>query len=258
MRRLLTALLATACALALAPSTATHAATPARWLPPVGQSWQIQYSGRLDTTVNAQVYDIDGADSTKAQVTTLHAAGRKVICYVDAGSFENWRPDAAKFPAAVLGKAMDGWAGERWLDVRQWDALGPILAARFTDCRNKGFDAVDPDNMDGYANASGFPLTAADQLLFNRRVADLAHSLGLAAGLKNDLDQAAQLQPAFDFAVNEQCVKYKECGLLRPFTTAGKPVFHVEYAAADCPTPVPLKFSSVRKKLALDATRTAC
>jgi hypothetical protein len=228
------------------------------WHPTPGLTWQVQYSGRLDTAVAAQVFDIDGADSTKAQVTALHGQGRRVVCYVDAGSYESWRADAAKFPAAVLGKAMDGWAGERWLDVRRWDALGPILAARFADCRAKGFDAVDPDNMDGYANDTGFPLSAADQLRFNRQVADLAHSLGLAVGLKNDLEQVAALQPAFDFAVNEQCAQYKECGRLAPFPASGKPVFHVEYAAAQCPTAATLHFSSIRKRLALDAFRTEC
>jgi hypothetical protein len=228
------------------------------WHPTTGLTWQIQFSGKLDASVAAQVYDIDGADSTKARVSALHAAGRKVVCYVDAGSYENWRADAAKFPAAVLGRAMDGWAGERWLDVRRWDALRPILAARFTDCRAKGFDAVDPDNMDGYANATGFPLRAADQLAYNRNVAALAHSLGLAVGLKNDLEQAAALQPDFDFAVNEQCVRYRECGRLAPFTVNAKPVFHIEYTAAQCPTPTTLQFSSVRKRLALDAYRSPC
>jgi hypothetical protein len=132
-----------------------------------------------------------------------------------------WKP----FPAAVRGKALDGWAGEQRLDVRQWDTLRPILADRFATCKAKGFDAVDPDNTDGYANDSGFPLIATDQLLFKRRVADLAHSLGL----KNDLEQITKPQPSFDFAVNESCAQWKECAMLSPFVTAGKPVFHVEY-----------------------------
>ena len=235
------------------------AATPAGWWKPVaGATWQMQFTGRLDTSVAADVYDIDGADSTKAQVAALHAAGRKVLCYVDAGSWENWRADAARFPAAVRGKALDGWAGERWLDIRRWDALRPILADRFAACRAKGFDAVDPDNMDGYANPTGFPLTAADQLLFNRRVADLAHSLGLAVGLKNDLEQVTELHPAFDFAVNESCAQWEECSLLTPFVAAGKPVFHVEYKASLCPAPTTPRLSSIRKNLRLDAFRAAC
>jgi hypothetical protein len=240
------------------PAAAAVAPPAGWWKPAAGATWQMQFTGALDTFVAADVYDIDGADSTKTQVAKLHAAGRKVLCYVNAGAWENWRADAARFPAAVRGKAMDGWAGERWLDVRRWDALRPILADRFATCKAKGFDAVDPDNMDGYTNASGFPLTAADQLLFNRRVADLAHSFGLAVGLKNDLEQITELHRSFDFAVNESCVQWKECTMLKPFVAAGKPVFHVEYKASLCPAAPGLQLSSIRKNLRLDAFRAAC
>lgn len=93
-------------------STVPAAASPATWWKPAaGATWQLQFTGALDTSVAADVYDIDGADATKAQITRLHAAGRKVLCYVDAGSWENWRADAARFPAAARGKALDGWAG---------------------------------------------------------------------------------------------------------------------------------------------------
>jgi hypothetical protein len=251
--------LAAITAVVISTVPAAAATAPVTWWKPVaGATWQMQFTGALDTSVAADVYDIDGDDATRAQVTRLHAAGRRVLCYVDAGSWEQWRADAGRFPAAVRGKALDGWAGERWLDIRRWDALRPILTDRFAVCKAKGFDAVDPDNMDGYANASGFPLTAADQLLFNRRVADLAHSLGLAVGLKNDVEQITGLQPFFDFAVNESCAQWKECAMLGPFVTAGKPVFHVEYRAALCPTAAGLRFSSIRKNLRLDAFRAAC
>ena len=42
------------------------------------------------------------------------------------------------------------------------------MAARFDLCRQKGFDAVEPDLVDGYIQTTGFPLTAADQLTYNR------------------------------------------------------------------------------------------
>jgi hypothetical protein len=231
------------------------------WHPTPGQTWQWQLSGRLDLTVDAQVYDIDGTDSRAADVAALHKAGRKAICYVNAGAFEPWRPDAGAFPAAVLGKPMDGWPKERWLDIRRRDVLEPILAARFADCRRKGFDGVEPDNVDGYANATGFPLTAADQLTYNRMLTDLAHHNGLAVGLKNDLDQVVDLQPAFDFAVNEECVVQQECEALRAFIAAGKPVFHAEYAvSADrfCARTKALGFSSIRKRQDLGAWRQRC
>jgi hypothetical protein len=261
IRRLLAPFLAAVAAVALGAAPARAAAAPTWWHPTPGLTWQWQLSGSLDLSVKAAVYDVDGVETTAAQVTALHTAGRRAICYVNAGAYENWRPDRGRFPAAVLGRPLDGWAGERWLDVRRWDVLGPIMADRLRVCRAKGFDGVEPDNVDGYANASGFPLTAADQLTYNRRLAALAHSLGLAAGLKNDLDQAATLAPAFDFAVNEECAAYRECAALRAFTAARKPVFHVEYevgTARFCPTARTLGFSSMRKRWELDAWRQPC
>ncbi len=233
---------------------------PGRWRPAVGLAWQWQLSGRLDPTVDVPVYDIDGFDHPAATVADLHRRGRKVICYLSTGAWEDFRPDAGRFPASVLGKG-NGWDGERWLDIRRTDVLEPLMAARIDMCAEKGFDAVEPDNMDGYRNRTGFPLTAADQLRYNRLIARLAHDRGLAVGLKNDLDQIPQLVGDFDFAVNEQCAQYDECHLLDPFVAAGKPVFHAEYevpTAAFCPAARERGLSSMRKRYALDAWRQGC
>jgi hypothetical protein len=206
------------------------------------------------------MFDIDLFDNDTAVVASLHAKGRRAICYLSAGSYEDWRPDAASFPAAVLGSS-NGWPGERWLDVRRLDLLGPIMEARLDLCKAKGFDGVEPDNVDGYTNDTGFPLNSADQLAYNRFLADAAHARGLSVGLKNDLDQVAQLEPKFDFAVVEQCFQYKECESLRPFTAAGKAVFEVEYELSPesfCPQARALGFMAMRKNLSLDAALTRC
>ncbi|MFF8605073.1 endo alpha-1,4 polygalactosaminidase [Streptomyces sp. NPDC015346] len=232
----------------------------ARWQPKPGLTWQWQLSGRLDPSLDVPVYDIDGFDHPASTVEALHARGRKVICYLSTGAWEDFRPDAAEFPRALLGEG-NGWEGERWLDIRRTDVLGPLMAARLDMCRAKGFDAVEPDNMDGYRNRTGFPLTAADQLRYNRLIATLAHDRGLAVGLKNNLDQIPQLVDDFDFAVNEQCAQYDECELLTPFVRADKAVFHVEYeldVREFCPRARKLGLSSMRKKYELDAWRVPC
>ncbi|MER6129745.1 endo alpha-1,4 polygalactosaminidase [Streptomyces sp. NPDC001795] len=232
----------------------------ARWQPRPGVAWQWQLSGRLDTSVDVPVYDIDGFDHPKATVGALHGKGRKVICYVSTGAWEEFRPDAKKFPKSVLGKG-NGWKGERWLDIRRTDVLEPLIADRLDMCRKKGFDAVEPDNMDGYKNDTGFPLKADDQLRYNRLVAKLAHERGMAVGLKNDLDQIPELVGDFDFAVDEQCAQYGECGRLKPFIAAGKAVFHVEYelpTARFCPESRRLKLSSMLKKYELGVWRQPC
>ena len=256
----LAALVAVALAAALAGAVGAPAAPP-RWHPAPGLSWQLQLSGRLDPTVAADVFELDGAETTAATVAGLHAAGKQVVCYVDAGSWESWRADAKRFPAAVIGLPLAGWPDERWLDIRRLDALLPLLRARIAACADKGFDGIDFDNVDGYTNRTGFPLRAADQLRFNRRLAVEAHARGLAAGLKNDLGQVRQLVASFDWAIDEQCFEFGECAKLLPFVAVGKPVVVVEYATPAgvfCASAVELGFAAMRKHRALDAWRQAC
>ena len=96
-------------------------------------------------------------DTPPKIVAKLHAMRRRVMCYVDVGTWENWRPDAKEFPKSVLGHPDGHWTGERWLDIRQTAILEPIMARRLDLCKKKGFDGVDPDNLDGYQNRTGFP-----------------------------------------------------------------------------------------------------
>jgi hypothetical protein len=138
-------------------------------------------------------------------------------------TWENYRADAGKFPRSVLGKS-NGWPGERWLDIRRLRVLEPIMTARMRMCRSKGFDALEPDNIDGYANRTGFPLTAREQLTYHEWVAREAHELGLAVFQKNDPEQARELEPHFDGVLDEQCNQYSECSSSKPYLAAGKPV----------------------------------
>jgi hypothetical protein len=92
-------------------------------------------------------------------------------------------------------------------------------------------------------------------------LASVAHARGLSVGLKNDTDQVKALEPYFDFAVNEQCMEYDECGSYRPFLRAGKAVFHAEYdvtTAEFCRSSRSLGLSSIRKRLNLGVWRQTC
>lgn len=232
----------------------------ARWQPRPGVTWQWQLDGRIDPTVRAKVYDIDGFDASSRLVRKLHRLGRRAICYIDAGAYESWRPDAHRFPEVVLG-ANSEWRNQRWLDIRRLDIIGPIMVARLKMCARKGFDGVELDEIDGYSNDTGFPLSATHQLRYNRFVARAARRLGLAAGMKNDVEQVKALIRYFDFALNEQCFQFRECRSLTPFIRAGKAVFHVEYHVSlsrFCPTTVQLGFSSMRKRLNLRGWRGPC
>jgi hypothetical protein len=108
---------------------------------------------------------------------------------------------------------------------------------------------------------TGFPLSGADQLVYNRWLAGAAHALGLSIALKNDVDQARQLQPSFDYALDEQCFQYSECGKLNPFVAAHKAVFEVEYylpTSKFCSRANAAGLMSMRKGINLGASRQAC
>ena len=185
--------------------------------PAPSTTWQWQLSGPLDDSVPAQLYDVDLFETSTSTVAALHARGARVICYFSAGSTTS--------DGRLAGERLEGWPDERWLDIRRLDVLGPIIERRLDLCARKGFDGVEPDNVDGYANRSGFPLRAHQFWSVNRFLAREAHERGLSIGLKNDLDQVRALEPHFDWALNEQCFEYRECDRLRPFTAAGKAVF---------------------------------
>lgn len=80
-------------------------------------------------------------------------------------------------------------------------------------------------------------------------------------GLKNDVDQVGLLQPSFDWALNEQCHQYGECGGYASFVSAGKAVFVTEYQGSLgplCPGALASGYSLIMKRLSLDAWRQAC
>jgi len=251
--------------LALAAATFASAAVlladpaSARWHPrPTASAWQWQLQGRIDTSVRAKVYEVDGFDTGANVVRRLHRAGRRAICYLDVGSWESYRPDKGEFPRSAIGRRYEGFPDERWLDVAHFHRFSRPLEQRFEMCARKGFDAVEPDNVAGWEpeNHTGFTITRADQLRFNRWVAHQVHERGMAVALKNDGRQAAELLPAFDFAIVEQCFQYDECDYYRAFIDHEKAVFEAEYEEDPgqfCQSALALRFSALRKSYDLFA-----
>lgn len=250
------------------PSPVASPPSISLWRPTPGLTWQYQLSDLpVDALIGVDVYDLDLFEADASIVAALHAQGRKVICYISVGSWEAWRPDAAQFPPEVIGRDYEGWEGEKWLDIRQIEKLAPLLRARLDLCAAKGFDGVEPDNIDGFAHETGFLLTYADQLAFNRWLAEEAHARGLSIGLKNDAEQIADLLPYFDWALTEDCFAQAWCEEVMPFIAAGKAVFAVEYTdewtfaqfqSRVCPQARRLGFSLILKKRELDAWRQVC
>ena len=248
----LTAAALTAIAVAAPPGAAHRPSLPAH------PSWYWQLQGRLRVPAHVAIVDVDGFDTSAAEVARLNRRGQRTVCYIDVGTWVKWRPDAGAFPRSLLG-APDGWPGERWLDIRALSRLEPIMTRRLRMCAAKGFSVVEPDNLDPLGNRTGFALTRAEVLGYAGWVGHEAHRLGLAVLQKNGPELARALEPLFDGALVEQCHQYAECGAFRPYLAAGKPVLDAEYAArlypGFCTEDRRLGLSGALYDLALDGRR---
>jgi hypothetical protein len=268
---------------ALAAGSAARAGPAAaqRWIPPLGNvpwQWELDHPLRLDNArdmgtgvrtytgkpaPNPVVYDIDLFDNPASTVAALHARGDHVICYMEVGAAEDWRPDYHEFRAAALGRKVPGWPGERYVDIRNAAVLR-IVEARLRLCARKGFDAVEPDIDDSFTDPTGFHITEAQNVAYDVTLANYAHSLGLSFGLKNGDEPsfAAAMLPHVDFALAEQCLQYRTCGAFSPrFRRAGKAVFEVEYSlrrADFCPRALADGFTAMRQSVALAGGRAPC
>jgi hypothetical protein len=100
------------------------------------------------------------------------SAGRKVICYFSAGTYEPGRLDISHLPSSVKGHHLADWPDEKWLDIRS-QTVKDIMVARIATAKARHCDGVEPDNVDGYQDhKSGFPLTAHDQIQYNTFLAN--------------------------------------------------------------------------------------
>lgn len=213
-----------------------------RWTPAADSTFYWELMNAPPTrTENVGAVDMDGLDNDASTVAALHAAGKKAVCYIDVGTWEDWRDDRDDFPPARLGNYLDApFNTERWLDVRPLPSdpdylkIQSIMTARFTQCRDKGFDAVEPDNMDSAYQGGpvgGWTISPEQQLAYNIWVADTVHGLGLAVFQKNDLNQTADLVSHFDGILNEECHRFSgDCDYLAPYLAAHKPVWNAEYS----------------------------
>lgn len=204
-------------------------------VPPLTK-WYWQLDNTVDQThADAPIYDIDMENATSPLIASLKAKGHIVICYISVGEKENYRSDANSFPANVVGKAVGGYPGEHYVDIRS-PAVFDINNKRIQTAKSKGCDGIEPDLDDTYTENTGFPLTINDQLRYNQQIAGAAHGQGMMIALKNGSGKdgdgfASKMQQYVDFAIVEQCFQYSECPLWASFPANGKAVLSAEYGS---------------------------
>lgn len=245
------------------------------WQPAVGDTWNYVLSVTINSTdpQGIHVWDIDLFNNNATIIRGLQSQGAKVICYFSAGSWENWRPDAANFSSADLGNTLDGWPNEKWLNTSSQNVRN-IMLKRLDMAVQKGCNGVDPDNVDGYDNKNGLGLTEEDAIDYMSFLAQAARSRNLAIGLKNAGAIIPNVIGFMQWSVNEQCEQYKECATYAPFIQQEKPVFHVEYPkgantnnnndvsasvkTSICDDPSAAGFSTIIKNINLDSWTETC
>ncbi|WP_225429866.1 endo alpha-1,4 polygalactosaminidase [Deinococcus detaillensis] len=239
-------------------------------LPPSGKlswDWQIGAGSEANITVPTAVklIDVDGFNTSAAKVAQLNAQGLYTVCYLDVGSYEPGRPDSAQYPAYLKVQQDPDWPAEYFLDVtdvfKPNSALAAILKKRFQMCKDKGFAAIEPDNLQNDENVKGGKITTQQQIDFNGWVADQAHAYGLAVFQKNGPDKillkdrtGKMMVDKFDGILNEQCQEQGECSALAEYTKRGKLALNAEYKAGltlDCALSDRLKINSIKRDLDL-------
>ncbi|KAH8705830.1 glycoside hydrolase family 114 protein, partial [Talaromyces proteolyticus] len=203
----------------------------------VGSTWDYPLGFDLTTSnveVSKKFYSVDLFNTEASDIAALINKGHSIVCYFSAGSYESGRPDSSKIPPSAIGSKMDGWP-EKWLDTRN-KGVRSVMAARIQTAKDKGCQGVDPDNIDGFNNETGFNLTQADSVDFLKFLAGKAHDAGLGFGLKNGPTMVDEVVDIAEWAINESCIEYDECDSFQPFIDSGKPVFHVEYTDSDSPS----------------------
>lgn len=229
------------------------------WTPSLGQRWQIQLAGQATPQSGVTYYDLDPFTTHEDTVSRLDGNRRHTICHLDVGTTDLSLPGASSIPSAVIGAPAGD--GRRWLDIRDWKRLKPVFQKRFQLCRSKGFEGVDADLAFGYAYDSGFPLTEADQLAFDRKLIGLAHRLHLEIAVRTSADLQPKLvsgDQAADFAVVQGCVAQHTCDAYRPYVTAHKTVLDLESGSPSefCPTALYYRFAALAKPEGTDAATT--
>ncbi|KAJ3489146.1 hypothetical protein NLG97_g6058 [Lecanicillium saksenae] len=227
-------LVGTAAALAGSTQAAAVAAAPDVWQPPVGEAWQIVIRAPLDMSRKLEpdvaIWDIDLFDNPASTIKQLHDGGSKVICYFSAGSFEKWRPDNTSFPEEDIGNPLEDWEKEWYVNVRS-QAIRDVMVNRIQLAKDKGCDAIDPDNVDLYDADNGFEIKPEEAAEYLNFLAKAASDRGMSTGLKNAPGIVSSVIDNTHFVVNEECANpdNANCADYKPYIAADKPVFQIQY-----------------------------
>ncbi|CAN0440151.1 unnamed protein product, partial [Pylaiella littoralis] len=225
------------------------AAASSWYKPSLGLTWDWQIDGAPipgadgeGSLHDVELYDIDYSYSS-AVIADLQSKGKKVMCYISAGTSEDFRDDINLFPAEVKGGIVtfgegDTFPDEAWLDLRRLDLVAPIMLERMDIMKAKGCDAVEWDNADLPVHTLGLSgdgrISLSVQIAYNAWMAAQTHARGMGVAMKNNNEAAAFHVDDYDMVVNEECWINGNCVNYWPWAKARKPILNTEYFTTRC------------------------
>lgn len=167
-----------------------------------------------------------------------------VMCYMSAGTAEDWRPDFDDFKNLSMTQPAN-WPSEFYLDISRTDELVALMATRLEYAVQKGCHAIEPDNVDCYSNSECYSGLSSDfdtslyknkaayakalEITYVQALATKAHDLGLSIVLKNAGEIVDDVESYFDGVLTENCYKYDECSTYSVFPDSDRAHFNTEY-----------------------------
>ncbi|MFE3460507.1 endo alpha-1,4 polygalactosaminidase [Nocardiopsis aegyptia] len=194
--------------------------------------------GPFDYQLGGAYEPAEDVETVVRDATGQPADGRYSVCYVNG--FQTQPQESARWRAEhpdLLLRGGDGepvadpeWPDELLLDTSTAEAraeIARVVGETVAACAERGFDAVEFDNLDSHTRSEG-RLTADGNLALASVLVAGAHDLGLAAAQKNaaELTGRARDEAGFDFAVAEECAAFDECPA---YTDAYGTVLVIEY-----------------------------
>jgi hypothetical protein len=222
--------------LGLAPASAMGASTGAAvtggpvQAPPVHGTFDYQIGGAYPPAASVDIVD---RDRHAEAVPSAYS-----ICYLNAyqtqpGTLSWWRAHHPRLLLRAGGGFVEdpGWPGEYLLDTStaaKRMRLADVLGRWIDGCAARGYEGVEPDNLDSFTRSRGL-LSRGDNFSLARLMVGRAHADGVAIAQKNTAGASAagRNRVGFDFAIAEECQRYRECG--QYLSAYGRHVIEIEY-----------------------------
>lgn len=102
------------------------------------KSLSLRAWGPLEKDASGDAIILDPTTTSESQIDDLKSKGKAVICYMSAGTLENYRKDKSEFSDSKAKKYKGFGGSETWLDVTKWQELKGPMADRIALAASKG------------------------------------------------------------------------------------------------------------------------